>query len=142
MGNLKVQFAILGGFAGLLIAGIFFWDGTGDKTITAFGGIAIGAMVGYFLIAILEIIAEVKNNNRLINKMRKLNPIRGKHINDVVSAIGGYTSKSPITITDRNNEQGQIYKFKNKIYEVDIMVGADGICVGIMNEYLNGKKLQ
>ena len=112
--QLKLHFSIIGGFAGLLIAALCFWDGKGNKIMTASYGIAIGAMIGYFFIAILEIIGEIK---------------------------GGYSSKRPIIITDRNNEQGLVYKFVDGKYQVDIMVGADGICIGVLNEYMDGKKL-
>lgn len=141
--QLKLHFSIIGGFVGLLIAALCFWDGKGNKIMTASYGIAIGAMIGYLFIGILEIIGDIKGSGaRLVKIMNKLNPIRGKHINEIVSAVGSYTSKSPIIITDRNNEQGQVYKFVDGKYQVDIMVGADGICVGILNEYMDGKKLQ
>ena len=140
--QLKLHFSIIGGFAGLLIAALCFWDGKGNKIMTASYGIAIAAMIGYFFIAILEIIGEIKGSGaRLVKIMNNLNPIRGKHIDEVVSAVGGYSSKRPIIITDRNNEQGLVYKFVDGKYQVDIMVGADGICIGVLNEYMDGKKL-
>ena len=140
MKSIKITFAILGGFAGFLIAGIFFWDGTGNKIRTASVGIAIGVTIALFAVSLLEIWKQ--EGMVLVKKFQKLNPIRGKHIDDVVRQIGGFTSKHPITITDRNNEQGQVYKFKDGKYEVEVLVGADGICIGILNELMDSKKIK
>ena len=140
MNNFKHIFAIFGGFIGFLVSGVFFWDGEGSKVTYAFTGIAIGVMLGYFIASIMAV--GKQEGFVLINKFQKLNPIQGKSIDEVVRSIGGYTSKSPITITDRNNEVGQLYKFVDGKYEVDVLVSADGICIGVLNEYLDGKKLQ
>lgn len=140
MKSIKLTFAILGGFAGFLIAGIFFWDGTGNKITVASFGIAIGVAVALFAVSLLEIWKQ--EGMVLLKKFRKVNPVRGKHIDDVVRQIGGYTSRRPITIADRNNEQGQVYQFKDGKYEVEILVGADGICIGVLNELMDGKKVK
>ena len=102
-------------------------------------GIAIGACLGFFIGSLM--VTWKKEGFVLIRKIQKLNPIRGKHINDVVQTLGGYTSKVPTRITDRNNEMGETYRFVDGKYEVEILVGADGICIGVLKEVLDGKKL-
>lgn len=63
------------------------------------------------------------------------------NIDDVVRQIGGFTSRRPLTITDRNNEQGQVYKFKDGKYEVEVLVGANCICIGVLNEQTDDKMI-
>ena len=36
---------------------------------------------------------------------------------------------------------GETYRFVDGKYEIDILVGADGICIGVLKEVLDGKKL-
>lgn len=139
MKNKLHVFGILGGFLGLLIAGVFVWDGKGNGLATALIAICAGVFVGYFIGGLF--VGYKQEGYVLVKKMKKLNPIKGKHIDEILEKTGGYSSKKPITITDRNNEQGQLYKFVDGKYEVDILVGADNICIGILNEVLNGKKL-
>lgn len=140
MKQIVITLSIFGGFLGLLIAGVFFWNSTGNKITTASIGIGIGVFLGCFIGSLLTVWK--KEGYVLVRKVQKLNPLAGKRINDITLALGGYTAKQPTHITDRNNEIGSIYTFVDGKYEVKILVGADDICIGVVSEVLNGKKLK
>lgn len=65
--------------------------------------INIGLILSYIIAG--QIIAYKQEGYRLIKAIRKQNPLWGKNINDVIDAVGGYSSKQKVKITDRNNEQ-------------------------------------
>lgn len=132
-------FAIFGGFIGFLVTGLFLWNGEGDRTLFMIMGICVGVFLGYFVGALLE--QYKKRGYVLVRKMKKLNPLRGKSINEVITAVGGYSSKQAVKISDRNNEVGAYYTFIDGEYEVQLLVGADDIIIGVTKEVLGNKKI-
>lgn len=137
---MKHVFGIFGAFIGFLVTGVFIWDGTGDKYSYMFIGVAIGLIIGYFIFGLFA--AYKQEGYRLMKKIRKLNPLRGKNINDVIDIVGGYSSKKPAIITDRNNEKGFFYTFAEGAYELELLVGSDDIIIGVIREMHHGKKVQ
>lgn len=123
-----------------MISGLVFWDGLGLKFSYMFIGAAIGLCIGYFVAGLM--IAYKNEGARLIKKIRNLNPLRGRDINEVIDAVGGYTSKQAVTITDRDNEQGAYYNFVEGAYEVQLLVGADDIIIGVTKEVHHGKDIK
>lgn len=136
----KHIFGIFGAFIGFLVTGAFIWDGTGDKFSYMFIGAAVGLILGYFIACL--IIAYKQEGNRLIKAFRKQNPLQGKNINEVIEAVGGYSSKQNVKITDRNNEQGYYYNFIEGAYELQLLVGADDIIIGVTKEVHHGKDIK
>ena len=133
----KHIFGIFGAFIGFLVTGAFIWDGTGDKYSYMLIGAAVGLILGYFVAGL--VIAYKQEGYRLIKVIRKQNPLRGKNINDVIDAVGSYSSKQDVIITDRDNEQGYYYNFKEGAYELQLLVGADDIIIGVTREVHHGK---
>ena len=131
-------FAIFGGFLGYLLTSFLLTDG-GNKGMYQIMSVCAGVFIGYFVAGLL--MAYKQQGYVLIKKMRKQNPLRGKNINDVIEAVGGYFSKQAVNITDRNNEKGAYYTFIDGGYEIQLLVGADDIIIGVSKETLNGKKL-
>ena len=132
-------FAIVGGFLGYLLASVLIDDAGGNKGMYQIMGVCAGIFIGYFIAGLL--MAYKNQGYVLVKKMRKQNPLRGKNINDVIEAVGGYSSKQAVNITDRNNEKGAYYNFVDGGYEIQLLVGADDIIIGVSKEVLNGKKL-
>lgn len=137
---MKHVFGIFGAFVGLLVTGVFIWDGSGDKFTYIYIGAAIGLIIGYFVFGLIA--AYKQEGYRLMKKIRKLNPLKGKNINDVIDLLGGYSSKKTAIITDRNNEKGFFYVFAEGAYELELLVGADDIIIGVTREMHHGKKVQ
>ena len=102
------------------------------------GGCA-GVFVGYLIAGLL--MAYKQQGFVLVKKFKKLNPLSGKNINDVIEEVGGYSSRQDAIITDRNNEKGAFYTFIDGGYEIQLLVGADDIIIGVSKEILNGKKM-
>jgi hypothetical protein len=130
--------AIFGGFLGYLLTSFLITDGDNKGMYQIMGGCA-GVFIGYFIAGLL--MAYKQQGNVLVKKFQKQNPVGGKNINDVIEAVGGYSSKQAVKITDRNNEMGAYYNFKDGGYEIQLLVGADDIIIGVSKEILNGKQL-
>lgn len=132
-------FAFFGGFLGYLLTSVLIDDAGGNKGMYQIIGVCAGVFIGYFVAGLL--MAYKNQGYVLVKKMRKQNPLRGKNINDVIEAVGGYSSKQVVNITDRNNEKGTLYNFVDGGYEIQLLVGADNIIIGVSKEILNGKKM-
>lgn len=132
-------FAIFGGFIGLLFTGVFLWDGTGNKVLYMAGGISAGVFLGYLVFGLL--IGAKAEGFALIRKMQKVNPVRGKSFSELTYTLGTPTQSQKVTITDRNDEQGFYHTWIEGKYEVQLLFGADGICIGVSKEVQNGKRL-
>ena len=122
----------------LLTSGLIDEAG-GNKGMYQIIGVCAGVFIGYFVAGLL--MAYKNQGYVLVKKMRKQNPLRGKNINDVIEAVGGYSSKQAVNITDRNNEKGAYYNFVDGGYESQRLVVSDDIIIGVSREVLNGKKL-
>jgi hypothetical protein len=130
-------FGIFGGFIGYIITALIFWNGEGNKTTYMIIGVSAGVFIGYFIGALLQ--QYKRGGYVLVKKISKLNPLAGKNIKDVISAVGGYSSKQSVRLTDRNDEIGSYYTFKDGEYELILLVGADDIIIGIKKEVFQGK---
>lgn len=133
-------FAIFGGIFGYLLTSVLITDAGGNKGLYQIMGVCAGVFIGYFIVGLL--MAYKQQGNVLVKKFQKQNPVGGKNINDVIEAVGGYSSKQAVKITDRNNEIGAYYNFKDGGYEIQLLVGADDIIIGVSKEVLNGKQLK
>lgn len=131
-------FAIFGAFLGYLLTSVLI-DGTDNKSMYQIMGGCAGVFVGYLVAGLLT--AYKQQGFVLVKKFKKLNPLSGKNINDVIEEVGGYTSRQDAIITDRNNERGAFYTFIDGGYEIQLLVGADDIIIGVSREILNGKKM-
>lgn len=131
-------FAIFGAFLGYLLTSVLI-DGTDNKSMYQIMGGCAGVFVGYLIAGLL--MAYKQQGFVLVKKFKKLNPLSGKNINDVIEEVGGYSSRQDAIITDRNNERGAFYTFIDGGYEIQLLVGADDIIIGVSKEILNGKKM-
>lgn len=131
-------FAIFGAFLGYLLMSVLI-DGTDNKSMYQIMGGCAGVFVGYLIAGLL--MAYKQQGFVLVKKFKKLNPLSGKNINDVIEEVGGYSSRQDAIITDRNNEKGAFYTFIDGGYEIQLLVGADDIIIGVSKEILNGKKM-
>ena len=133
-------FAIFGGIFGYLLSSLLITDGGGNKGLYQIIAVCAGVFIGYFIAGLL--MAYKQQGFVLVKKMKKQNLLRGKNINDVINAVGGYSSKMDVHITDKNNELGAYYNFIDGGYEIQLLVGADDIIIGVSKEVLNGKQLK
>ena len=131
-------FAIFGAFLGYLLTSVLI-DGTDNKSMYQIMGGCAGVFVGYLIAGLL--MAYKQQGFVLVKKFKKQNPLSGKNINDVIEEVGGYSSRQDAIITDRNNEKGAFYTFIDGGYEIQLLVGADDIIIGVSKEILNGKKM-
>lgn len=93
-------FAIFGAFLGYLLTSVLI-DGTDNKSMYQIMGGCAGVFVGYLIAGLL--MAYKQQGFVLVKKFKKLNPLSGKNINDVIEEVGGYSSRQDAIITDRNN---------------------------------------
>ena len=138
----KSYFILFGAVAGFLVAMVFFNDfssSAGDKAKLAVYGIGFGGLAGYFISSLMIIFGQ--SSISLIRKFKKLGNFKGLDIEDVVKAVDVIPKRQPVNITDRN-EKGYFYTFKKGGYSMKILVGADGKCIRVEEEILDGKKLQ
>lgn len=133
-------FIIFGAFIGLLITGIFIYNYQGEGYKYAIYGAGFGGLIGYLIAYVM--VEYKKQGFVLMKKFQKLGDIKGRNINVITSAVGGYTSRKEVTITDRNNEKGWYYIFTDGAYSVQILVGADSKCHGISQETIDGKPVE
>lgn len=135
----KHTLAILFGFAGLLTAGLMY-PGHGSKTAYIAIGVGIGVFLGYLIQGTLTTLAN--SGSGLVMKFKRFGTIRGRHVADLMDAIGDPTEVIPVRLTDRNNALGSYYVWKEGGYEVKVLVDENEVCVGVSGEVLNGKVLQ
>ena len=88
-----------------------------------------GLCIGCFFAGLIS-----AKSNILQRSFQKLGDIRGKQLEEIISAVGDFTSSQPCNITDRNNEQGMFYTWMEDRYSVTLLFGADGKCIGVHKE--------
>lgn len=120
-----IAFALIGaGFGGFIAA-----ESDTGNFLPVIYGLCVGCFIGYFLAGLLS-----AKSNILQKGFQELGDIRGKSLDEIISAVGNFTSSQPCTITDRNNEQGMFYTWTQERYSVTLLFGADGKCIGVNNE--------
>lgn len=121
--SLAIAFALIGmGVGGFFSAGSV-------NFLPEIYGLFGGCFVGYFFAGLLD-----AKSTLLQKDFKKLGDLRGLTIEEIVSAVGQYTSRKPVTITDRDNEQGVIYTWTEPKYEISLLFGSDNRCIGVNSE--------
>lgn len=139
--NVFITFIIFGAFIGFLFAGAFLYErGNGIGWQYAVYGAGFGGLLGYLIAFVM--VEYKKQGFVLMKKFKKINPVRGKHIEEIITAIGNYSSRQEVVITDGNNEKGWYYNFTDGVYSVQLLVGADDICIGVAKETINDKPIE
>lgn len=125
--NSKNSYAI--GFA-VIGAGIGgFFSAESGSFVPVLLGLCFGCFIGYFVAGLMG-----ANSTILQKNFKKAGDLRGRTIDDITSEVGGYSSMQHCTITDRDNEQGIIYTWTEPKYEISLLFGADGRCIGVNRE--------
>lgn len=118
-------FALIGAGIGVFFAA----ESENGSFLPVIYGLCIGCFIGYFFAGLLS-----AKSNLLQKEFQELGDIRGMKLEDIVSAVGNYSSSQPCKIIDRDNEQGMFYTWTEDRYSVTLLFGADGKCIGVHNE--------
>lgn len=121
--SLAIAFALIGAGVG------GFFSAEDGSFLPVIYGLCGGCFVGYFVAGLLD-----AKSSLLQKDFKKLGDLRGLTIDEIVSAVGQYTSQKPVTITDRDNEQGVIYTWTEPKYEISLLFGSDKRCIGVNSE--------
>lgn len=121
--SLAIAFALIGAGVG------GFFSAENGSFLPVIYGLCGGCFVGYFVAGMLD-----AKSTLLQKDFKKLGDLRGLTIDEIVSAVGQYTSQKPVTITDRDNEQGVIYTWTEPKYEISLLFGSDNLCIGVNSE--------
>lgn len=122
--SLAIAFALVGaGVGGFLSA-------ESGSFMPIILGLLLGCFFGYFVAGLIGANA----SSLLQKKIQEMGTLRGKTLDEIVASVGAFSSMTPCTITDRHNEQGKIYTWNSDNYEIKLLFGADGICVGVNKE--------
>lgn len=122
--SLAIACALIGaGFGGFISA-------SSGSFLPVVLGLLIGCFAGYFIAGLIGANASLL----LQKKFQEMGTLRGKTLDEIVASVGAFSSMTPCHITDRNNEQGKIYTWNSDNYEIKLLFGADGICVGVNKE--------
>ena len=125
----KHSYAAAFSLIGAGIGGYFSAESESGSFLPVIYGLCIGCFIGYFFSGLLS-----AKSNLLQKGFQELGDIRGKQLEDIISAVGNYSSSKSCTITDRDNEQGMFYTWTEDRYSVTLLFGADGKCIGVHNE--------
>lgn len=125
----KHSYAAAFALIGAGIGGYFAAESESGSFLPVIYGLCIGCFIGYFFAGLLS-----AKSNLLQKGFQELGDIRGMKLEDIVSAVGNYSSSQPCKITDRDNEQGMFYTWTEDRYSVTLLFGADGKCIGVHNE--------
>lgn len=125
----KHSYAAAFALIGAGIGGYFAAESENGSFLPVIYGLCIGCFIGYFFAGLLS-----AKSNLLQKEFQELGDIRGMKLEDIVSAVGNYSSSQPCKITDRDNEQGMFYTWTKDRYSVTLLFGADGKCIGVHNE--------
>lgn len=125
----KHSYAIAFAFIGSGIGGYIAAESETGSVLPIIYGLCIGCFIGYFFAGLLS-----AKSNLLQKDFQKLGNVRGKSLDEIISAVGNFTSSQSCTITDRDNEQGMFYTWTQDRYSVTLLFGADGKCIGVNNE--------
>lgn len=121
--NLALPFAMIGiGIGGFV---------TVSSKHPTFITVIICALVGLFIGAF---ISGFLNSSVLFRRFKKLDDVRGKTLDEIVSVVGDYTQVENCTITDMGNQQGHFYRWISGDENVTLLFGEDGRCVGVYND--------
>lgn len=125
----KHSYAAAFALIGAGIGGYFAAESENGSFLPVIYGLCIGCFIGYFFAGLLS-----AKSNLLQKGFQELGDIRGMKLEDIVSAVGNYSSSQPCKIIDRDNEQGMFYTWTEDRYSVTLLFGADGKCIGVHNE--------
>lgn len=125
----KHSYAAAFALIGAGIGGFFAAESENGSFLPVIYGLCIGCFIGYFFAGLLS-----AKSNLLQKEFQELGDIRGMKLEDIVSAVGNYSSSQPCKIIDRDNEQGMFYTWTEDRYSVTLLFGADGKCIGVHNE--------
>lgn len=93
-------------------------------------GLFIGCFAGYFIAGLIS-----ANASSLLQKnFQSLGNMRGKTLDEITKVVGNFTSEKTCRITDRENEKGKLYTWTSDIYEIELLFGSDGLCIGVNKE--------
>jgi hypothetical protein len=92
-------------------------------------GLCGGAFVGYIVAGLVSAKSTLLQQN-----FQKLGNLRGRTLDEITAAVGMYSEFKICTITDRNNESGALYTWKEAEYSITLLFGADKLCVGVSKE--------
>lgn len=120
----KHTLAFLFAFAGGLLTLMIFGDGS-----VALICAGVGVLAGYFTYGLLD-----AKSSMLQEKFQKIGDLRGMSIEQIVDAVGPYTSQRPVHITDMNNAPGIIYTWVERNYVIELLFGSDNRCIGVDRE--------
>lgn len=121
--SIAIAFALIGaGIGG-------FFSAESGSFLPVIYGLCGGCFIGYFVAGLLD-----AKSTLLQKDFKKLGDLRGLTIEEIVAAVGQYTSQKPVQITDRNNEQGVIYTWTEPKYEISLLFGSDNRCIGVNSE--------
>lgn len=125
----KHSYAAAFALIGAGIGGFFAAESENGSFLPVIYGLCIGCFIGYFFAGLLS-----AKSNLLQKEFQELGDIRGMKLEDIVSAVGNYSSSQPCKIIDRDNEKGMFYTWTEDRYSVTLLFGADGKCIGVHNE--------
>lgn len=121
--SIAIAFALIGaGIGG-------FFSAESGSFLPVIYGLCGGCFIGCFVAGLLD-----AKSTLLQKDFKKLGDLRGLTIEEIVAAVGQYTSQKPVQITDRNNEQGVIYTWTEPKYEISLLFGSDNRCIGVNSE--------
>lgn len=121
--SLAIAFALIGAGVG------GYFAAENGSALPVIIGLCGGCFIGYFFAGLTD-----AKSTLLQKDFKKLGDVRGLTIEDIVASVGEYTAQRPCHITDRDNEQGVIYTWSAPKYEVSLLFGSDGRCIGVNNE--------
>lgn len=121
--SLAIAFALIGAGVGGYISA------SSGSFLPVIYGLCGGCFVGYFVSGLLG-----AKSTLLQKDFQKLGDLRGKTLDEIVSVVGNFSSEKSCNITDRNNEQGKIYIWTSDKYEIALLFGSDGRCIGVNKE--------
>ncbi len=91
-------------------------------------GLCAGCFVGYFVAGLVD-----AKSSLLQKGFKKLGDLRGLPLEEIEAEVGAPAEFKVCNITDRN-ETGTLYTWREAHYEITLLFGADGRCIGVNNE--------
>lgn len=122
----KNSYAIAFALIGVGVGG--FFSAQNGSFIPVLLGLCFGVFVGYFVAGLFGASSTILQKN-----FKKAGDLRGRTIEDITSVVGDYSTMQPCNITDRR-EEGVIYTWTEPKYEIALLFGADGLCIGVNRE--------
>lgn len=121
--SLAIAFALVGaGVGGFLSA-------ESGSFMPIILGLLLGCFFGYFVAGLIGVKSSLLQKN-----FQSLGNIRGKSLDEITKVVGDFTSEKTCRITDRENEKGKLYTWTSDKYEIELLFGGDGLCIGVNKE--------